>query len=58
MADSIDIKESIPTEICGDCIKRKQQRKSSYKSMSQSSKYLEYLYYDLGKSYPTTQKDN
>lgn len=56
VADNIDIKRPISTKICGNCMKRKQQRKPFYKPMSQLSKYLDYLYYDLGGPSSTTRK--
>ena len=58
VADSIDVKRSIPEKICGDCMKEKQQRKPSYKLMSQPSEYFNYLHYNLGGLYPTTWRGN
>ena len=58
VADGIDVKGPIPGEICDDCMKGRQQRKPSYEPMSQPRKYLEYLHYDLGGSYPTTRRGN
>ncbi len=34
VADGIDVKDSIPGEICGDCTKDWQQKKPSYEPMS------------------------
>lgn len=53
-----DIKELIPKKIGGNYIKKRQQKKPSYKPMSQSSEYLDYLYYNLGAPYPTTWRGN
>ena len=58
VADGIDVKGPIPREIYGNCMKEKQQRKPSFELMSQPSKYFDYLYYDLGGPYPTTQRGN
>lgn len=58
MLNSIDIKRSILVEICGDYMKRKQQKKLFYKPISQSNKYLDYLYYDFGGLYLITQRCN
>lgn len=58
IADGIEIKRLIPKEICGDCMKGKQSRKPSYKSMSQPSKYVDYLHCNFGGLYLTTQRGN
>ena len=58
VADSIEIKGPIPKEIYGDCMKGRQQRKSSYEPMSQPSEYLNYLHCNLGGPYPTTWRGN
>ncbi len=58
IADEIDVKGPIPGEICGDCMKGRQPRKPSYKPMSHPTEYLDYLYFDLGGPYPTTQRGN
>ena len=58
VADGIDVKGPIPGEICGDCMKGRQQRKPSYEPMSQPKEYLEYLHCDLGGPYPTTRRGN
>lgn len=58
VADGIDVKGTIPEEICGDCMNRRQQRKPSYEPMTQPKEYLEYLYCDLGGSYPPTRRGN
>ena len=58
VADGIDIKGPIPKEICGDCMKGRQQRKPSYEPMSQPNEYLDYLHCDLGGPYPTTRRGN
>ena len=58
MLDAIDIKGPILVEICGDYMKRKQQKKLFYKPMSQPSKYFDYLYYDFGGFYLITQRCN
>ncbi len=47
IADHIDAKGPIPREICGNCMKKKQQRKPSYKLMSKPNEYLEYLHWIL-----------
>ncbi len=58
VADAIDVKGPIPDEICGDCMKRRQQRKLSYEPMLHPSEYLDYIHCDLGGHYPTTRKGN
>lgn len=58
MANGIEIKGPIPKKICGDFIKGKQQRKPSYKPISQSKVYLDYLHCDLNGPYPTTRRGN
>lgn len=58
IADGIDVKRPIPGKIYGDYMKRRQQRKPSYKPISQPSKYLDFLHWDFGGSYPTTQRGN
>lgn len=54
VADDIDVKGPIPGVICGDYIKKRQQRKPSYKPMSQPSEYFDYLHYTFGGPYPTS----
>ena len=58
VADEIDVKGLVPGEICGDCMKGRQQKKPFYEPISQPKEYLEYLHCNLGGSYPTTQRDN
>ncbi len=58
VADGIGMKGPIPDEICGDCMKGRQQKKPSYEPMSQTTEYLDYLHCDLGGPYPTTQRGN
>ncbi len=52
------MKGPIPGEICGDFMKSRQQRKLSYKPISQPTEYLDYLHCDLDGPYLTTQKGN
>ncbi len=52
------MKGPIPDEICGNCMKGRQQRKPSYEPMSQPKEYLDYLHCDLGGPYPTTRRGN
>ncbi len=58
IADGIEIKDPIPAEIWGDCMKGRQQRKPSYEPRSTSSEYLDDLHCDLGGPYPITRKGN
>ena len=58
MADGIEVKGPIPGEMCGDCIKGRQQKKPSYEPMLQPSEYLTYIHCDFGGSYPTTRREN
>ncbi len=44
--------------MCGDCMKGRQQRKSSYEPMLQPSEYLDYIHCDLGGFYLTTRREN
>lgn len=57
-ADGINIKGPIPRKICDDCMKKRHQKKPSYKPMSYPSKYLDYLYCNLGGPYPITRRGN
>ena len=58
VADRIYVKEPIIDEIFGDCMKRRQQKKPSYKPMLKLNKYLYYKQCDLGDPYPISKKDN
>ena len=58
MADGIDVKRPISGEMYGDCMKKRQQRKSSYEPMLQPGEYLDYIHCDLGGSYPITRRGN
>ncbi len=58
VANGINVKRPIPDEIFGDWMKKRQQKKPSYELILQPSKYLDYIYCDLGGPYPTTRKGN
>ena len=47
VADGIDVKGPIPAEICGDCMKGRQQKEPYYEPVSQPKDKLEYLQYGL-----------
>ena len=58
VADGIEVKGPIPQDICGDCMKGRQQKIPSYEPMSQPTKYLDYLHCDLDGPYPITRRGN
>ena len=57
VADGIEVKGPIPQDICGDCMKGRQQKIPSYEPMSQPTKYLDYLHCDFGGPYPITRSN-
>ncbi len=58
VAYGIEVKQLIPQDICGDYMKRRQQKIPSYKPMSQPTEYFDYLHCDLGSFYLTTRRSN
>ena len=55
MAEGIDLKGRVPEEICGSCMKGRQQRKLSRTPMPRATKFLEEVHSDLGGPYPASR---
>ena len=55
MAEGIDVKGPVPEEICGPCMKGRQQRKPSRTPMPRATKFLEDVHSDLGGPYPASR---
>ena len=58
MTDGIEVKDLIFAEICGDCMKKRQQQKLSHYPMCIISKYLYNLHCDLDGPYLITWRCN
>ena len=55
IAEGIKVKGPVPEEICGPCMKGRQQRKPSRTPMPRASKFLEEVHSDLGGPYPASR---
>ena len=55
IALDILLKDSLPEEICGECMVGRQQRKSSREPMTRATEFLELLHSDLGGLLPSTK---
>ena len=55
IAEGIEVKGPVPEEICGLCMKGRQQRKPSRTPMPRASKFLEEVHSDLGGRYPASR---